>query len=116
MILGSNLNNVDTACIHIKRSLSNDSNSAFGNSIYKGITNVSAIENKNILIVEDIIDSGLTLDKAIEELKLYNPKKIYIATFYNFNKDRYKDVISGKVMENYYWIVFPWEEKLYGTN
>ena len=116
LVLSANIENLETSCIHITRSLSNDSNAEFGDSIYKGITNLSAIEGKNVLLTEDIIDSGLTIDKVVEELKKYNPKNIYIATFYNFNNKKYKDVISGKKMNEYCWIVFPWEEKLNAKN
>ncbi len=112
LILSANIENLKTACIHVTRSLSNDANAEFGSSIYKGITNFSEIEGKNILLTEDIIDSGLTIDNVIQELKKYNPKNIYIATFYNFNKGKYKNVISGERMSDYCWIVFPWEEKL----
>lgn len=116
LILSANIKNLETACIHITRSLSNDSNAEFGDSIYKGITNCSVIEGKNILLTEDIIDSGLTIDKVVDELKKYNPKNIHIATFYNFNKKKYKDVISGEKIDEYCWIVFPWEEKLDGKD
>ncbi|CAL4320576.1 hypoxanthine phosphoribosyltransferase [Buchnera aphidicola] len=38
------------------------------------------IYNKNVLIVEDIIDSGKTLSKVLEILKLRNPKSLSICT------------------------------------
>ncbi|CAL4321009.1 hypoxanthine phosphoribosyltransferase [Buchnera aphidicola] len=38
------------------------------------------IYNKNVLIVEDIIDSGKTLSKVLGILKLRNPKSISICT------------------------------------
>lgn len=38
------------------------------------------ISNKNILIVEDIIDSGNTLSYLVEYLKAKNPKTLKIAT------------------------------------
>ena len=116
LILSANIKNLETACMHITRSLSNDSNAEFGSSIFKGITNSSAIEGKNVLLTEDIIDSGLTVDYALEELRKYNPKNIYIATFYNFNKGKYRNVISGEKMNEYCWIVFPWEEKFNEKN
>ena len=111
LVLSANIENLKTVCIHVTRSLSNDSNAEFGSSIYKGITNFSEIEGKNILLTEDIIDSGLTVDYVVNELKKYNPKNIYIATFYNFNKEKYKNVICGEKINEYCWIVFPWEEK-----
>ncbi|QCI19771.1 MAG: hypoxanthine phosphoribosyltransferase [Buchnera aphidicola (Brevicoryne brassicae)] len=38
------------------------------------------IYNKNVLIVEDIIDSGKTLSKVLEILKLRKPKSLSICT------------------------------------
>ncbi|WP_068267892.1 hypoxanthine phosphoribosyltransferase [Caviibacter abscessus] len=38
------------------------------------------IKNKNVLIVEDIIDTGYTLSKVTETLKIRNPKSIKICT------------------------------------
>lgn len=38
------------------------------------------IENANVIIVEDIVDSGLTLKTLIEILKLKNPKSIKLAS------------------------------------
>lgn len=116
LILAANIENLETSCVHLRRSLSNSANAKFGDSIYKGITNIDALKNKNVLITEDIIDSGLTLDKVIEELHKWNVKKIYVATFYNFNKEKYKDAICGKKMDKHCWMVFPWEEKINETN
>lgn len=36
-------------------------------------------ENKDIIIVEDIIDTGLTIKTVLEELKKYKPKTIELA-------------------------------------
>ena len=38
------------------------------------------IKNKDILLVEDIIDTGLTISYLLEELKKYQPKSIKVAT------------------------------------
>ena len=49
------------------------------------------IKGKNILIIEDIIDSGNTIHYIVDELKKHNPNSIKIATFllkpsaYNFD-------------------------------
>ncbi|SHK33424.1 hypoxanthine phosphoribosyltransferase [Paramaledivibacter caminithermalis] len=40
-----------------------------------------SIENKDIIIVEDIIDTGLTLKYLLENLKSRKPKSIKICTF-----------------------------------
>lgn len=41
------------------------------------------VEGKNVLIVEDIIDSGLTLNYLLENLKTRNPRSIKICTLLN---------------------------------
>lgn len=112
MLLAANMENVSTACIHIKRSKDNVPNSEFGLPVHKGTTNITSITGKNILLVEDIIDNGETLDLAVKEAEKLKPNKIYIATLFNFNKTKYSNVISGEKMENHCWIVFPWERKL----
>nr|WP_296645337.1 hypoxanthine phosphoribosyltransferase [Romboutsia sp. 13368] len=38
------------------------------------------IANKNVLIVEDIIDSGLTLSNLVKELGIRNPKSLRLCT------------------------------------
>ena len=40
-----------------------------------------AIEGRDILIVEDIIDTGLTLRHIVDTLRLRNPKSIKVCTF-----------------------------------
>ena len=38
------------------------------------------IAGKNVLIVEDIIDSGLTLSNLVKELEIRNPKSLKLCT------------------------------------
>ena len=49
--------------------------------IIKNLDN--SIEDKNVLIVEDIIDTGLTLNKIVDLLKKKNPRNIEICTLLN---------------------------------
>lgn len=39
------------------------------------------IQGRTVVIIEDIIDSGLTMQRLLETLGTRNPKEIYIATF-----------------------------------
>ncbi len=41
------------------------------------------IENKDVLVVEDIVDTGLTLDYLIRILKSRNPASLKVCTFLN---------------------------------
>ena len=112
MLLSSMLNVEDMACIHIRRSISDEPNAEFkANPINKGITNVVKITGANILIVDDTLDSKITLDYTVNLVKKYHPKSISIAILYNFNKDTFGSVYSGEEVKKYKWIIFPWEDK-----
>lgn len=40
-----------------------------------------SLENKTVVIIEDIIDSGITMSHIIKQLKGYEPAEIKVATF-----------------------------------
>ena len=42
-----------------------------------------SIENKDVIVVEDIVDTGRTLSYLIEHLKSKNPKSVKICTLLN---------------------------------
>lgn len=50
------------------------------------------IEGKNVLVVEDIIDTGITMNFLKEYLKSFGPKSVKIATFLNKPERRKVDV------------------------
>ncbi len=111
LLLSSMLGVEEMACIHIRRSVDDNPNTEFKQPVNKGITNLDKINGANILIVDDTLDSKITLDYTIELLKKYNPKNINVAILYNFNKNTFNDIYSGEEVEKYKWIIFPWEDK-----
>lgn len=111
LLLSSVLGVSEMSCIHIRRSKTDEPNTEFGVPINKGITNVDAINNANVLIVDDTLDSKQTLDYAVNIIKNYKPKSINVAVLYNFNKETFNDIYSGEEVNEYKWIVFPWEDK-----
>ncbi|BAB12912.1 hypoxanthine phosphoribosyltransferase [Buchnera aphidicola str. APS (Acyrthosiphon pisum)] len=64
------------------------------------------IYNKNVLIVEDIIDSGKTLSKVLDILKLRNPKSLSICTLLDKPECREVninvDFIGFSILENFF--------------
>ncbi|MEF9991031.1 MAG: hypoxanthine phosphoribosyltransferase [Romboutsia sp.] len=50
------------------------------------------IEGKNVLIVEDIIDSGLTLSNLVETLNVRNPKSLKLCTLLDKPQRRRVDI------------------------
>lgn len=88
--------------------------STYGNStktsgefvIKKDISN--DIKGKNVIIVEDILDTGFTLYNLVNYLKSKNPKTVKIATFIDKPARRKQDVhpdYVGFTMEDDYFIV-----------
>ena len=53
---------------------------------------VTSLKNKNVIIVEDIIDTGYTLKKVAETLKLRNPKVMKICTLLDKPERREVDI------------------------
>lgn len=52
----------------------------------------TSIEGKNVLVVEDIIDSGRTLSYLLENLKTRNPKSLRLCTLLDKPERRVVDV------------------------
>lgn len=50
------------------------------------------IQNKDVLLVEDIVDTGLTLTYLIEYLESFHPKSVGVCTFLDKRERREKNV------------------------
>lgn len=50
------------------------------------------IKNKNVLLIEDIVDTGLTLKYLIDYLKSYHPKTVKVCTLIDKHERRLVDV------------------------
>lgn len=66
-----------------------------------------SLRDKSVLIVDDIADSGSSLEVVLGSLKKRDPKEVKIATLY------YKP--KSSIIPDYYitqtndWVIFPWE-------
>ena len=78
---------VSSGKINIKKDLSETSGNI---KINKDLEN--PIEGKNVIIVEDIIDTGNTLYHLIEYLKKDNPKSVKLCTLFDKPERREKEV------------------------
>ena len=67
------------------------------------------IERKSVLLVDDIHDSGQTLQKVIRHLQRRRPRALRTATlFYKHNALHPPDFYARTVAPDV-WVVFPWE-------
>jgi hypoxanthine phosphoribosyltransferase len=64
------------------------------------------LDEKSILLVDDVADSGKTMKRAIEYLNMFSPKKIYTLTMYYKSQSIYKPDYSARVESA--WIIFPY--------
>ncbi len=67
------------------------------------------IENKNILLVDDIMDSGTTIEHVIQELQKKKPKSIKTLTLACKDTVNRKPSFYSFLTKQNEWIVFPWE-------
>ena len=77
--------------------------SSYGNNLestgkinFKLDTSVS-LENRNVIIVEDIIDSGITLNYLYDYLKTKNPKTLKICVLLDKKERRQKEIHTDYV-------------------
>ena len=50
------------------------------------------VERRDILIIEDIVDSGRTMSALIKDLEKYKPNSVEIATFFSKPEERVADI------------------------
>jgi len=64
------------------RLISYEDDSSTGNVKIIGLENLSSLRDKNVLIVEDIIDSGLTMQTLLRALERERPSMIRVASLF----------------------------------
>ena len=77
------------------------------------------ITNQHVLIVEDIIDTGLTIVNLIKEFKTHHPKNLHICTLL-FKKEKYTENIPidfiGKTIPDKFVIGYGLDYNHFGRN
>ena len=79
------------------------------NSVIRNIEELLEVENKNILIVDDIYDTGETLNFIINEISKMNPKTIKTCVLLNKNTKKEYEIKSDFVgfnIENVFVVGF----------
>lgn len=63
---------------------------------------------KRVLVVDDITDTGGSLEAAVEHLSKLKPKTIKTATMQYIPTSSFKPDYTGKVVSDWAWFIFPW--------
>jgi hypothetical protein len=72
--------------------------------------NLYPINNKRVLIIDDVADTGKSLSKAIEIVKSKSPKKITTAVLHHKPRSQVTPQYKARTVPNNTWIVYPWEK------
>ncbi len=85
---------------------------SYSNLLEKGEVTITKplatpLNGKRVLLVDDVSDTGTTLERAIEYLKMFSPKKIYTLTMFYKPHSVYKPNYFAKTTSA--WIMFPYE-------
>ncbi len=80
MFAGDLLKNIDLRCeISFVKVKSYKGTASIG-EVHELIGFTSEVEGKHIVLLEDIVDTGLTLDKLYSMLEMHEPKSVEVAT------------------------------------
>ncbi|MCI2414762.1 MAG: phosphoribosyltransferase [Candidatus Aramenus sp.] len=69
---------------------------------------VNELDNKNVLVVDDVSDTGETLEAVSNVITMFNPAKVRTATIYVKPWSRKRPDYYSKEIDK--WIIFPWDK------
>jgi len=67
-----------------------------------------AIENQRVLLVDDVNDSGDTLDVAMQHLLSFQPREVRIAVMHNKTSTHFNVDYQAKTIIKWRWLIYPW--------
>jgi len=68
----------------------------------------TAIENQRVLLVDDVNDSGDTLDVALQHLLGFQPREVRIAVMHHKISTHFKVDYLAKSIIKWRWLIYPW--------
>jgi hypoxanthine phosphoribosyltransferase len=77
---------------------------------YQSLTNYEDLINKNILLIDDIADSGETFLYATKMLECNGCNNVITASVFYKKCSKYKPDYFAKEVDVEHWIVQPWEQ------
>ncbi len=66
------------------------------------------IENKRVLLVDDVNDSGDTLEVAVEHLQRFKPARILTAVMHLKTTSHYPIDFHARKIIKWRWLIYPW--------
>ncbi len=66
------------------------------------------LTGKKILLVDDLTDTGESIELSIEHIKRLNPERIKTATLLHNMRSRFEPDFYAERRKEWRWIIFPW--------
>lgn len=66
------------------------------------------LKGKDVLVVDDLTDTGESMSKAFEYIKEYSPNTVKTASLIHLENSDFKPDFFGETLDEWKWIVFPW--------
>ena len=67
-----------------------------------------AVDGKDVLIVDDIADTGASLQTAAEAVNEHDPDSVRTATLQLLQTSDHQPDFVGETLETWTWVVYPW--------
>ncbi len=67
-----------------------------------------SLEGEKVLLVDEVADSGASLEESLNHLKSLNPKEVKVAAVFVKPKCTVKPDFFSRETDK--WVVFPWEQ------
>lgn len=68
----------------------------------------TAIENQRVLLVDDVNDSGDTLDVALQHLLSFQPREVRTAVMHHKTSSHFPVDYLAKTVIKWRWLIYPW--------
>jgi hypothetical protein len=66
------------------------------------------IKDQTVLVIDDVTDTGKTMDMAISYLRSLNPREIRTAVLQHKVSSQYRPDYFGREEQEWRWIIYPW--------
>lgn len=68
----------------------------------------TAIENQRVLLVDDVNDTGDTLDVALQHLLSFQPREVRTAVMHHKTSTHFHVDYLAKTVIKWRWLIYPW--------
>lgn len=112
-LIGNRLKIDDYCFLQTKSAVGEGANVELAEPIIIGQIGMEKLKDKNVLICDDIFDTGRSIMLAEKVAKQYGAKNVYLAVAVSVNNIA-NGIDNLFIAEDYssekYWIIFPWED------